>query len=110
MMPKNGCWSKAHLGLDVGGEVIGEQVVVTAGGDRVDQRLKEVRPPKHTLPDQAHHVLEARVRLHSTSRVLTNHLSIRGRLDHLLTGNPFIRRNIRSLAQSIHYLLGSCQL
>ena len=48
-----------HLAVDVGREVVRQQVVVAAGGDGLNQGLKEVLPAKGAAAYQAHRVLEA---------------------------------------------------
>lgn len=75
-----------HLGLNVGGEVIGEQVVVAARCDGVHHWLKEVRPAKCALPHKIHHMLKALVRLHSTCSSVHHsvHHSCKGCKTHAL--------------------------
>lgn len=58
-----------HLGIDVGGEIIGEEVEIAASGHRVDEGLEKVGPAKDALADQPHHVLKPRVRLHKQTRL-----------------------------------------
>lgn len=55
----------ARLAVDVGQEVVGQQVVVPARGDGLHQGLEEVLPAKGAVPDEAHRILEALVQLQS---------------------------------------------
>ena len=59
-----------YLGLNVGREVIGEEVVIAARCDGVHYWLKEVCPAEGPLPHQIHHMLKALIRLHSTGSLL----------------------------------------
>ena len=54
-----------HLAVNVGREVICQQVVVAAGGDGLDQGLEEVFPAKGAAAYQVCCILEAWVQLQS---------------------------------------------
>jgi len=61
------------LGLDVGGEVVGQQVVVAARGDGADHRLEEVVPPKLPAADEVCHPLVPGIQLHTENQIGANY-------------------------------------
>ena len=61
-----------HLGLQVGREVVGEQIVVSLARQCLQQLLKVAFPAEDALADHVHRILKAGVHLQKMPQLLSS--------------------------------------